>query len=274
MVRDRVVLGIRSKELQERLLHIDKLDLTKAIEMCRVNELTKAHLKEVQGQDAKIDVVLGRSRKPEKGNKPNENSKASKGGYICGRCGSKTPTKKLSSLRANKLVREVLEYQSHPSEDEEDFMVSTVVVNEIKNSNVWVESNGAQSTDDDKTVENPTSNIFDAATSSSKLSFEDLLLNTVKHTNNSLSVTKRKKVAAGAEVVTSKEVLDRLTVENRVKESKAKETQQRKEKRNAKGKSKRRKNALQLEESFSSSTLEEMVEYVDSEDDLDPEICC
>ncbi|KAG5896950.1 hypothetical protein JTB14_024797 [Gonioctena quinquepunctata] len=51
----------------------------------------------------------------------------------------KTPTKKLSSLRANKLVREVLESQSHPSEDEGNFMVSTVVVNEIKNSNVWVE---------------------------------------------------------------------------------------------------------------------------------------
>ncbi|KAG5870436.1 hypothetical protein JTB14_024973 [Gonioctena quinquepunctata] len=99
-----------------------------------------------------------------------------------------------------------------------------------------ITSNGAQSTDDDKTVENPTSNIFDAATSSSKLSFEELLLNTVKHTNNSLSVTKRKKVAAAAEVVTSKEVLDRLTVENRVEESKAKETQQRKVKRNAKGK--------------------------------------
>ncbi|KAG5869154.1 hypothetical protein JTB14_024878 [Gonioctena quinquepunctata] len=129
-----------------------------------------------------------------------------------------------------------------------------------------------ESTDDDKTVENPTSNIFDAATSSSKLSFEELLLNTVKHTNNSLSVTKRKKVAAGAEVVTSKEVLDRLTVENRVKETKAKETQQRKEKRNAKGERKRRKNALQLEESFNSSISEGMVEYVDSEDDLNPEI--
>ncbi|KAG5884242.1 hypothetical protein JTB14_011731 [Gonioctena quinquepunctata] len=105
-----------------------------------------------------------------------------------------------------------------------------IVVADNGTSNIDViTSNGAQSTDDDKTVENPTSKIFDAATSISKLSFEELLLNTVKHTNNSLSVTERKKVAAGAEVVTSEAVLDRLTVENRVKESKAKETQQRKE---------------------------------------------
>ncbi|KAG5878438.1 hypothetical protein JTB14_027489 [Gonioctena quinquepunctata] len=124
--------------------------------MCRANGLTKAHLKEVQGQDAKIDVVLGRSRKPEKGNKPNENSKASKGGYVCGRCGSKHQPRSCTAhgrkcnhcqnyghfekFCRNKLVREVLESQSHPSEDEEDFMVSTVVVNEIENSNVWVES--------------------------------------------------------------------------------------------------------------------------------------
>ncbi|KAG5858283.1 hypothetical protein JTB14_020061 [Gonioctena quinquepunctata] len=116
----------------------------------------KAHLKEVQGQDAKIDVVLGRGRKPEKGNKPHGNSKASEGGYVCGRCGSKHQPRScpaygrkcnhcqnyghFKKFCRNKLVREVLESQSHPSEDEEDFMVSTVVVNEIKNSNVWVES--------------------------------------------------------------------------------------------------------------------------------------
>lgn len=151
-------------------------------------------------------------------------------------------------------------------------MERTIVVADNGTSNIDViTSNGAQSTDD-KTVENPTSNIVDAGPSSSKLSFEELLLNTVKHTNNSLTVTKRKKVSAGAEVVTSNEVLDRLTVENKVKKSKAKETQQRKEKRNAKGKRKRRKIDPKLEESFSSSTSEEMVEYVDSGDDLDPEI--
>lgn len=39
MVRDRVVLGINKKEVQEKLIRMENLDLNKAVEVCRLNEV-------------------------------------------------------------------------------------------------------------------------------------------------------------------------------------------------------------------------------------------
>jgi hypothetical protein len=59
MIRDRIVLGVNNKIVQEKLLAIDKLTLQRAISVCRSYEATMSQMKELhgQGQELKIDVV-------------------------------------------------------------------------------------------------------------------------------------------------------------------------------------------------------------------------
>jgi hypothetical protein len=47
MLRDRIVLGINNMELQERLVKMDTLDLTKALESCRIAEITRNQIKQM-----------------------------------------------------------------------------------------------------------------------------------------------------------------------------------------------------------------------------------
>lgn len=49
ILRDRIVLGHHDRELQERMLRMEKLDLKGAIEICRVHEVTNKQNQEVQG---------------------------------------------------------------------------------------------------------------------------------------------------------------------------------------------------------------------------------
>ncbi|KAJ3619046.1 hypothetical protein MTP99_005835 [Tenebrio molitor] len=105
---------------------------------------------------------------------------------------------------------------------------------------------------------------------STSTSFEALLLNTMKQTSNATpSVKKRKKVAAGAEVITANEVLSRLAKDKEEKDKK--ETKKRgKEATKIPKMTKKR----QQQTFSSSSSEEEMVEpeFIDTDDDLDPEV--
>lgn len=84
MIRDRIVLGIRDKDVQERLLREKKLDLQKAIEFCRVVESSKGHSKVIREQAKQepysVNLVQGRESK-----RQNRSEEASK---PCGYCGS------------------------------------------------------------------------------------------------------------------------------------------------------------------------------------------
>ena len=163
MIRDRVVLGIRSRELQERLLHVDNLNLNKAIELCRSNEVTKAHVKEVQGeQESRIDVV--KSKMGHKGEeKTKENYRKTESGYKlgldtklieCKNCGNRHEYRKCPAYgrRCNKCKRfghfekvcrkqyvQEMQETKKDKEDSDEVLITTIKVNEVKNSNEWFE---------------------------------------------------------------------------------------------------------------------------------------
>lgn len=41
---DKIVLGIPSKSLQQKLLQVEKLDLNKPVEACKTDDATQAHI--------------------------------------------------------------------------------------------------------------------------------------------------------------------------------------------------------------------------------------
>ena len=66
LIRDRIVCGITSSHLRERLLRETDLSLTKAIEICRATEVSKSqaqHFKsrEASGSDEKVDYIKKKS---------------------------------------------------------------------------------------------------------------------------------------------------------------------------------------------------------------------
>lgn len=111
-------------------------------------------------------------------------------------------------------------------------------------------------------------------THSSNISFEQLLLQTVKQTNVPNNIKKRK-VAQGAEVVTESEVLRRLVAEETERITKIKNKTKQKPKEAAPNKAKRvvtKKRKRVSTSSESSDELSDVVVYTNSDDDLDPEI--
>lgn len=63
MVRDKIVLGVSDKAVQERLLREDALDLSKAVKYCRVMELSKTHSKVLQAEVTVIAIQTKRNKK-------------------------------------------------------------------------------------------------------------------------------------------------------------------------------------------------------------------
>ena len=55
MIRDRIVMGICDKAVQERLLRESDLTLEKAINFCRATEASKTQSKMIQGETAVND---------------------------------------------------------------------------------------------------------------------------------------------------------------------------------------------------------------------------
>ncbi|KAK9739814.1 Reverse transcriptase (RNA-dependent DNA polymerase) [Popillia japonica] len=56
MLRDRIVLGTKDRELQERMLRIRDLDLSKAADMCKAAELVKTQTRDLQ-EGRSVDIV-------------------------------------------------------------------------------------------------------------------------------------------------------------------------------------------------------------------------
>jgi hypothetical protein len=102
LIRDRVVYGIKSERVRERLLRERELTLDKALEVCQINEQSEEQLKvlnDVQSVKAigkhnksgnyrsKLDANRRRDFKHNGGNKQEEIS-------CCGKCGKSHPAKK------------------------------------------------------------------------------------------------------------------------------------------------------------------------------------
>lgn len=173
MIRDRIVLGINSKELQEKLLHMEDLNLNRAIRICRANELAKVQLREVQEQCSAEAVKVDQLNKGSKTGFQRAKVPAAEGGYQrdnrggelyqCGRCGRKHGPRQCQaygrrcqkcaqyghfarfckSTRGNvRLVKEVQEQEPNTdTEDEKDqaFLVCTIKVSEVKSNHEWME---------------------------------------------------------------------------------------------------------------------------------------
>lgn len=151
MVRDRIVLGIKDKVLQERLLRIEDLDLQKAIDCCRAAEVSKAQARNLQGDKAEIDS-LQKKKKHQKFNKV-KGKETSK--FDCRRCGTKhgprecpaygkkcNKCSKLNHFAVSCKVKKVKEITEHANVDAESKDSSFCIDNiEIGNINTrWYET--------------------------------------------------------------------------------------------------------------------------------------
>lgn len=91
ILRNMIVLGIADHKLQEKLLGIEALDSHKAIEACRVAELTRSQTREVQREGTEqMDVVNYRGRSENKCNKfsySHEPGRCPAYGKQCHKCG-------------------------------------------------------------------------------------------------------------------------------------------------------------------------------------------
>lgn len=109
LIRDRLVLGLRDKQIQERLLRELNLKLQKELHSCRVNEISKQEMQEIKGGEVVVKIK-SKARKPVATTAPNQEQvlkskfkkKCSRCGYqhlrkqcpahgkICGNCNKKT----------------------------------------------------------------------------------------------------------------------------------------------------------------------------------------
>lgn len=89
MLRDRIVMGISDKNLQQKLLEVNDLTLDKAVNRCRAAELSKEHMKNIQKQ-AELTLSVDKINK-EQGQSPNDkgakyNKQFNKNFYHCLKC--------------------------------------------------------------------------------------------------------------------------------------------------------------------------------------------
>ena len=91
MIRDRIVVGVRSNSVREKLLEIEDLDLQKAINTCKLHETSQQQLQAMNaGASGSSSVEAIKSRQPDKkkGFKKNDNHRNSNSSkQNCGRCG-------------------------------------------------------------------------------------------------------------------------------------------------------------------------------------------
>ncbi|XP_030745261.1 uncharacterized protein K02A2.6-like [Sitophilus oryzae] len=150
MIRDRIVLGIKSRQVQEKLLNVDKLDLNKAIELCRACEIAKSQIKSVQGAEAKVEVVKNKAKTVQRHGNTEEKTLIS-----CKSCGKKHEKRRCPAFgrkcnkcrryghfekmcRSTMMVKELQE--SKEEEEDEELLVSVVTVSEVKSESEWIET--------------------------------------------------------------------------------------------------------------------------------------
>lgn len=96
MLRDRIVIGVSDKKLQEKLLAINDLTLDKAVDMCRASELAKAQARAMQ-QPGAVEVISKQQDRPDQQYRKDKffnNSSAnpnnfSRDTYQCKKCGTR-----------------------------------------------------------------------------------------------------------------------------------------------------------------------------------------
>lgn len=93
MLRDKIVMGIRDRNLQRKLLENRNLTLDSAVDQCRAAELSQEHIKIIQKQEdlLKVDAVTARNPKAKYklfgSHKTDQNSNNySKDFYHCKKC--------------------------------------------------------------------------------------------------------------------------------------------------------------------------------------------
>ena len=62
MVRDRIVLGVTSQRVRERLLREEELSLDTAVKICKAAEITQKQIKSFTHEDAGVNAVKGQKR--------------------------------------------------------------------------------------------------------------------------------------------------------------------------------------------------------------------
>uniref|UniRef100_A0A6P7GVQ7 Uncharacterized protein LOC114347055 n=1 Tax=Diabrotica virgifera virgifera TaxID=50390 RepID=A0A6P7GVQ7_DIAVI len=88
MVRDRIVLGTNSKDAQQNMLKTINLDLAKAIEICKMHEISQAQIKEVQNSLEKVKIEsIGSKAKQGQNSVQTFRSANSRDEYSCRNCG-------------------------------------------------------------------------------------------------------------------------------------------------------------------------------------------
>ncbi|XP_072376376.1 uncharacterized protein [Diabrotica undecimpunctata] len=90
MVRDRIVLGTNSKDAQQSMLKTINLDLTKAIEICKMHEVSQAQIKEVQNslEKVKIESIGSKVKQGHNSVQTVRGASSSRGEFNCRNCGS------------------------------------------------------------------------------------------------------------------------------------------------------------------------------------------
>ena len=162
MVRDRLVLGIRDKKLQEKLLNIEELNLTKAIETCRLYETMKGQLKNmIEKSETDVDVITkkednnsGKAINKRREVKRKEEKKIFKCtkchtehginecpayGKKCHRCGKFNHYKVACKV---KLIKEVIMESEEEQDDQENFLSidSVKLCNKAVSQITWYEN--------------------------------------------------------------------------------------------------------------------------------------
>ena len=99
MIRDRIVLGIASQRVRERLLREDNLNLANAVKMCQAAEATQGQIntlgdEALNAHSSSVHYCKTKGRKPRK--QPNEAQRPATTNYMetCGNCGTAHPPRK------------------------------------------------------------------------------------------------------------------------------------------------------------------------------------
>ncbi|KAK9675309.1 hypothetical protein QE152_g40456 [Popillia japonica] len=89
MIRDRVVIGIKNREEQERLLRMPNLNLAKAVDVCRAAEISKLQARTLNNESATDSIVTKHNRYTNKfkyGDKKNRKIQQETRGSKCRKC--------------------------------------------------------------------------------------------------------------------------------------------------------------------------------------------
>lgn len=66
MIRDRLIVGLRDKEVQSRLIRETDIDVSKIVDYCKSIKLSKEHLKTLHSEDTRQDITVDAVREQQK----------------------------------------------------------------------------------------------------------------------------------------------------------------------------------------------------------------